>query len=500
LISPDFNRDELLLYLKQVGQKMRCNLRFPAYLLIVLMLGLFCSEILAEAEIEFTSVPAYGSRRGKLQGTVRGVTYRQYRVAVFIYDSGWYSMPKTSKPKIKISSKGRWSCDIDTGLVVATEVIAFLVPRAYDVPTADGDLTIDEELFDMPYTRINRDPTYRTISFAGYDWWVLYSDEPIEGNYYSDIPSQVYVDDDDYLRLNITQADSDYHCSEVVCYDSLGYGTYIYTLQSNVDSLDPNAVLDLFTWEDDVEQYNNRQMDIEFSRWGNPVNDVGRYIVQPWDTNGNMREFDVNSAGVTTHELTWQQGQVDFLSYYGTYSENPDPGDIIDSWSYADDVNVPAQGGENPRINFRLVPGLNPADDLEFIIRDFQFIPNLTLDVVDYKIKFSRRFKNRDKIRISGTLGKLNSAHLNRADSIVITIDSNDLVGGPYIVDMPVGRRSVKNNTFRHRDRSNYFKLDIVTRRFIFKAKRADFTGLACPIAFTIELANCYAETTFCAD
>jgi hypothetical protein len=477
---------------------MKCNLRFPACLLIVLMLGLFCTEILASAEIEFTSVPAYGSRRGKLTGRVWGVNYRQYRVAVFIYDSGWYTMPKPSRPKVRINSRGLWSCDIDTSLVVASEVIAFLVPRAYQVPTADGDLTIDEQLFDLPYTRINRDPTYRKISFAGYDWWVLFSDGLIEGNYYSDISSQVYVDDDGYLRLNITQAGSDYHCSEVACYDSLGYGRYIYTLQSDVNSLDPNAVLDLFTWEDDVEQYNNRQMNIEFSRWGNPVNDLGRYIVQPWDANGNIQEFDVNSTGVTTHELNWQQGQVDFLSYYGTYSENPDPCDIIASWSFADDVNVPPAGGENPRINFRNIPGLSPAENLEFIIQDFQFIPNLTLDVVDYKMRFSQRFKNRDKIILSGTLGKLNSANLNLADSITLTIDSNDLVDGPYIVDMPVGRRSIKNNTFRHRDRSNYFKFDIVTRQFTFKAKRADFTGLACPITLTIELANCYAETTFC--
>jgi hypothetical protein len=466
----------------------------------MLMLGLFCTEVLASAQIEFTSVPDYGSRRGKLVGRVRGVRYRWYRVAVFIYDSGWYSMPKISKPKVRINSKGLWSCDIDTRFLVASEVIVFLVPRAYNVPAADGDLTIDEELFDLPYARVNRDPTNRKISFAGYDWWVLYNDGLIYGNYYSDIPSQVYVDDDGYLRLNITQAGSDYHCSEVVCYDSLGYGKYIYTLQSDVNSLDPNAVLDLFTWEDDVEQYNNRQMNVEFSRWSNPVNDVGRYIVQPWDANGNMQEFDVNSVGVTTHELTWQSGQVDFLSYYGTYSGNPDPDDIIASWSYADDVNVPPAGGENPRINFRLVSGLNPAEDLEFIIRDFQFIPNLTLDVVNYKIKFNQRFKNRDQIRISGTLGKLNTAHLNRADSIILTIDSNDLVSGPYIVDMPVGGRSVKNNTFRHRDRSNYFRFNIATRRFTFKARRADFTGLACPITLTIELANCYAETTFCAD
>ncbi|MFA5784936.1 MAG: hypothetical protein WC962_08670 [Phycisphaerae bacterium] len=486
---------------------MNTNLRYPSFLLIVLMLSLFCADILAAGEIEFTSVPAYGARRARLEGRVRGVNYTQYRVAVFVYANGWLTKPKLNRPKVRINRKGFWKCDIDTGSTAATEIIAFLVPRAYSIPVENGtDSTLTEELFDYPYTRINTDPTLREISFAGYDWWVLDSDGLlIDDNYYSDTSSQVYVEDDK-LNLNIIGDE----CSEVACYDSLGYGKYIYTLQSDINALDPNAVLDMFTWEDDVEQFNNRRMDIEFSRWSDPNNDLGHYYVQPWDSNGNMYEFDVNSAaGITTHELTWNEGQIDFLSYYGTYSEDPNVEDIIASWTY-DGNDVPLAGGENPRINFSLASGLPPADgeDQEFIIQDFQFIPNLTLDVDSYKIKLNSRLRDRDKISISGTLGKLYPAHLERADSIVLTIDSENLVDGPYVVEMPKGRRSVRGNAFRYRSRENDFDLDIASRQFTFDAKRADLTGLACPITLTIELtntedstiANCYAETAFCGE
>lgn len=474
--------------------------RFPAYWLITLLFSLFCVEVFADlaGEIEFTSVPAYGARRARLEGTVLQVNTGQYRVAVFAYDSGWYNMPKQRNTKTRINTRGMWKCDIRNGSE-ATEIIAFLVPRDYDVPVEDGtDSVLAEELFDYPYARINRDPTLREISFADYDWWVLDSGGLlIDDNYYSDTAGQVYVDDDK-LYLNIIGDE----CSEVVCYDSLGYGRYVFTLQSDINSLDPNAVLDIFTWEDDVNQFNNRRMDIELSRDGNQANDLGHYYVQPWDTPGNSYDFDVNSAaGVTTHEFTWTQGQIDFLSYHGTYDESPDVNDIIASWSYDGD-DVPLAGGENPRINFSLASGMPPADgqDQEFIIQDFQFIPELTLQVDKYKIRLNQRLRDRDKISISGTLGKLYPAHLERADYIILTIDSDNLVADPYTVIMEKGRRSVRGNAFRYRSRENDFDLDIATRQFSFDAKRADLAGLDCPITLTIELANCYAETTFCGE
>lgn len=466
----------------------------------VLIMCLLCADVLAEGEIEFTRVPEYGST-SRLRGRVWGVRYGQYRVAVFIYVNGWWTKPYWRRPEVLIRSTGKWSCNIATSETdrYATEIIAFLVPRRYNTPLADGDLYLDSELYDFPYAKVNRDPTYRRIDFAGYGWWVLQSDWPIGAgpNFYADIPSHVYTDPDGYLHLNIAQIDSDYYCSEVVCEDSLGYGKYVYTVSSGVESLDENIVLGLFTWEDDVPQYNYREIDIEFSRWGNPVNDCGQFVVQPWDTPGNMYRFDLNSPGTTTHEITWQPQEVNFVSYYGQYTQNPAPQDIIASWSYNGD-DIPPVGGENPRINFWLVSGQPPVDgqDAEIVIEDFQFIPDLTLVVDKYKVRTGRK-EGQDSICLSGNLGKLNTAILERADTIQLTIDSDGLAE-PYVVDMPVTRRSIRNGKYTHRDRTNKFKLDIAERQFSFSAKKADLTGLDCPITISIELANCYAETTFC--
>ena len=67
--------------------------------------------------------------------------------------------------------------------------------------------------------------------------------------------------------MKIVKTAGKWVCAEVVLQQTLGYGTYRFYLDSPVDSLDPNVVLGLFTWNDDPA-FNNRELDIEFARWG----------------------------------------------------------------------------------------------------------------------------------------------------------------------------------------------------------------------------------------
>jgi len=85
--------------------------------------------------------------------------------------------------------------------------------------------------------------------------------------------------------------------AEVILDEALGYGTYRFTLASPVDQLDPNAVLGLFTWYDDPAQA-NREIDIEFSRWGDPNRTTNaNYVVQPYR--------DRQPPGRTWHPTIW---------------------------------------------------------------------------------------------------------------------------------------------------------------------------------------------------
>lgn len=55
--------------------------------------------------------------------------------------------------------------------------------------------------------------------------------------------------------------------AEVILSESLGYGTYSFTVSSPIGDLDPNVVLGLFTWSDDPA-YHHREIDVANSPAG----------------------------------------------------------------------------------------------------------------------------------------------------------------------------------------------------------------------------------------
>lgn len=90
-----------------------------------------------EPGIEFTYIPPHGSFNN-LKGKVTGVNPSDYRIAVYIYVSGWWTKPYWNRPKTSISSNGSWICDITTGGndEFATVIRAYLIKATYDPPLA----------------------------------------------------------------------------------------------------------------------------------------------------------------------------------------------------------------------------------------------------------------------------------------------------------------------------------------------------------------------------
>jgi hypothetical protein len=208
----------------------------------------------------------------------------------------------------------------------------------------------------------------RTVSFSGYTWQVKASNGKVGPgpNYFSSTAKNVWVDSQGWLHLALTRLRGRWWCAEVVNSQSLGYGTYTFTLDSRVDALDPNVTLGLFTWSDDPA-YAHRELDVEFARWGNAADPTNaQNVVQPYDAPGHLVRITqpaVSSSGVA---FTWHSGSVGFTS------SSASPG----SWTYSGG-DVPLPGGEHARLNLWLYGGAAPTDGkpVEVVVRSFSFSP-----------------------------------------------------------------------------------------------------------------------------
>ena len=333
--------------------------------------------------IALTSVPGIGSYQD-LCGTVSHVSPCDYGVAVFIFvNGGWWTKPTFADFLTSIQLDGNWTTDITTGGIdeQATKLAAFLVPLDCSLPDVAGASSLPDELFacSVAHVAVERSGggLTRLVFFAGHEWLVKSSQVPVGPgpNIFSDSSDNVWVDQDGYLHLKITKKDDSYQCAELISRESFGYGTYTFHLDSRVDNLDENVVLGLFTWSD-APEYNHREIDIEFSRWGDPMSANAQWVVQPWDTPGNMERFNIRPGDVpSTHCFTWHSDSIKFWGVYGNDGWTSIPNNIIHEWSYMGS-DTPVPGGENVRMNLWLMWGYPPVneEETEVVIGDFEFV------------------------------------------------------------------------------------------------------------------------------
>ncbi|AWG44824.1 hypothetical protein BEH_26065 (plasmid) [Priestia filamentosa] len=220
------------------------------------------------------------------------------------------------------------------------------------------------------------------VQFSGYNWIIKNSmGFPIGPgpNYFNS--NNIYVDREGKLHLKTTYNDTlkRWECAQATGTQSLGYGTYRFYVHGRIDSMDPQMVLGLYTYDDNGSKYSHREIDIEFSRWGNtnPAYKNGQYVIQPSKKDGNVHLFQTNlNGGATTHEFKWLPQEIQFRSLHGFYRKPPMDGYIISEWIYRGS-DVPTPGQETPRVNLWLSRGEAPqnGEEHEIIISKFEFIP-----------------------------------------------------------------------------------------------------------------------------
>jgi hypothetical protein len=211
----------------------------------------------------------------------------------------------------------------------------------------------------------------RIINFSGYKWLVRNTQQMKFGpgpNFFSNSNENVWVDEVGKLHLKIINKNENWYCAEVTLNQQVGYGKYIFYINSSLSSLDDNVVVGLFTYLDD-----SQEIDIEFSKWSINDNDNSQFVVQPYEKKGNTFRFNIDdSQGSTTHSFEWTKNRIVFESKDGQ-NEHELPSL---SWTYTG-KNIPLKSDERLKINLWLYQGNAPVNkkSQELIIDSIKYIP-----------------------------------------------------------------------------------------------------------------------------
>lgn len=241
------------------------------------------------------------------------------------------------------------------------------------------------------------------VHFAGRKWDVKSSTIPVGPgpNIFSKLYQDVWVDENGYLHLHISNRGGIWYSSEVISQDTMGYGKYAWTVQGDPMTFASNVVLGLFTWDNNTFfSQANSEVDVELSKWGNESSTTPlTYSVQPvnfgpfYDERSEYANVNPDALrGVNTHVFEWTDTLITWYSYPGDYDSGRP---IFASWSF--DLSNPArikyEGGQqsvpvvipapgnttNARMNFWTLPhvAIGPANGLphEIVIRDFRYEP-----------------------------------------------------------------------------------------------------------------------------
>jgi hypothetical protein len=233
-------------------------------------------------------------------------------------------------------------------------------------------------------------PGETTWEFAGYNWRVkgpgYYGPGP---NLFDDSFQSVWVDAQDRLHLTTRYQGGAWYSSEIVLKDPLGYGDYILTTESELDQLDPQVVLGIFLWQYgpcwdySFTSWNAfNEIDIEYSRWGDPNAEVAQFVTQPWDYPGNRVRFDpvFKTGERMSHAIRWLADRVEYRVWRGEAWEES-PSTLVHSWTYTG-PHIPRP--EQPRLHLNLwkLSG-DPVGDQEVIFTNFAFVPEGGSTAVD---------------------------------------------------------------------------------------------------------------------
>ena len=219
----------------------------------------------------------------------------------------------------------------------------------------------------------------KKINFSGYVWEVRSGDGGPGSNHWSS--DNVWVDENGYLHLKITQQNGIWYCAELYTTTSLGFGDYEFYVINRIDLFDRNIVFGLFNYPTpSIGPDKTNEIDIEIARWGNSNYPNGNFTVFPTipGLKQDFKTFDFSLNGdYTTHKFVWTSKEIYFQSFHG---HGNDQQQQIADWPYKPEESykyIPQQPLPI-HINLWLFEGQPPTDskEVEVIVSKFQFTPS----------------------------------------------------------------------------------------------------------------------------
>lgn len=312
--------------------------------------------------IEFTRIPPAGDGSPQLfetiEGRVRGARPGE-RIVLYALSGEWWVQPVTEQPFTAIEKGSNWRNRTHPGVRYAALLVdgQYRPPlRVNALPDRGGHVLA---VATVPGTAPG---PAKMIRFSGYQWKVRQVANDAGGslNFYD--PANAWTDSSGFLHLRTTKRNGQWVSAEVKLNRSLGYGSYRFVVR-DVAHLEPTTVFALFTWDDLGP---SREMDVEFSRWGEPEDKNAQYVIQPYVVPANTVRFMV-PPGRLTVSVRWEAGRATFKTTQGST--------VVAEHTF--NSGVPSTGNETIRMNIYAYDDKRDLlqHDSEVVIEKFEFLP-----------------------------------------------------------------------------------------------------------------------------
>jgi hypothetical protein len=328
-----------------------------------------------ESTISFTQVPQRDlgdlNLEDVIEGTVTGSRPGQNMVVYSKTGGLWWLQPRLNSPFTPILPDGVWRNEVH----LATAYAALLVDSTYHpVPVLAELPKVGRGVETVATSRGQERSSSFFVNFSGFQWRVRKVSSTRGGTRNPYDPNNVYVDPSGALHLQIVNRNNEWTCSEVNVTRSLGYGTYVFTME-DTSNLDPAAFFAIFTWDHSSNQGNNGEFDINISRWGDPQNENenGQFVVQPSFLPLNMSRFKA-PGGKLRHTIVWEEGRVTMFASRVLGNETR----LISKHIFTDEVPRPV----DESVRMALYAYSDPNHKLptihhraEVVVDHFEFLP-----------------------------------------------------------------------------------------------------------------------------
>ncbi len=228
-------------------------------------------------------------------------------------------------------------------------------------------------------------PGSNTLNWMGHTWNITNDPNGIVGaGVAPGSASNVFLDANGYLHVKITKNGTTSTAAEVFTTDLIGFGTYQWQIEGNVDNMDKAAVLGLFTYGPivGIGRDGENEIDIEFSKWNNSCACNADFTIYPptgYGTRHYRSSFEDNftysqSGGtLVTARIVWSSTSVvetimSGLQPIGTTANVLHSDTFTPTTPLTKIPQVPVPLG----INFWPY-GAQPGSTQEVIIRSFQY-------------------------------------------------------------------------------------------------------------------------------